>query len=289
MKKWISLLGIMILLLCGCQTQGKTADIAATTLPVYEFTTQLCQGTELTVAQLVTENVSCLHDYALNVGQVRTLEAAKLVVISGAGLEEFMEDLLQQKQIIDASSGITLKESCHEHDHHDEHRHHSQADSHIWLSPDNAKAMAKNICQGLAAQYPQHAQIFQENLAVLLSQIQALEEYADRELSELSCRQIITFHDGFTYFADYFGLTILAAVEEESGAEASAAELKEMIGIVEENNLSAIFVEKNGAVSAASIIAAETGATIYTLDMAMSGSWFAAMYQNIDTIKEALG
>ena len=93
MKKMIALLGILMIMLCGCQTQGKTADIAATTLPVYEFTLHLCQGTDLTVAQLVTESVSCLHDYALNVGQVKTVEGARLVVISGAGLEEFMEDL----------------------------------------------------------------------------------------------------------------------------------------------------------------------------------------------------
>ena len=33
----------------------------------------------------------------------------------------------------------------------------------------------------------------------------------------------------------------------------------------------------------------ETGAKIYTLDMAMAGnSYFDAMYHNIDTIKEAL-
>jgi hypothetical protein len=41
---------------------------------------------------------------------------------------------------------------------------------------------------------------------------------------------------------------------------------------------------------AARIIAAETGVSLYALDMAMSGdSYFEAMYHNIDTIKEALG
>ena len=42
-------------------------------------------------------------------------------------------------------------------------------------------------------------------------------------------------------------------------------------------------------VSRAMIPAAETGAISYTLDMAMAGDdYFAAMYHNIDTIKEAL-
>ncbi len=53
--------------------------------------------------------------------------------------------------------------------------------------------------------------------------------------------------------------------------------------------LPAIFTERSGSSSAAGVIAAETGANIFTLDMAMAGdSWFAAMYQNIDTLKEAL-
>ena len=47
--------------------------------------------------------------------------------------------------------------------------------------------------------------------------------------------------------------------------------------------------EKNGSVSAANIISAETNTAIYSLDMAMSGtSYFDAMYHNIDTLQEAL-
>ena len=89
--------------------------------------------------------------------------------------------------------------------------------------------------------------------------------------------------------AKSFDLTILRAVEEESGSEASAAELIELIALVKHNQLPAIFIEANGSDSAARIIAEETGASVYTLDMAMSGdSYFDAMYRNIDTLKEAL-
>ena len=80
------------------------------------------------------------------------------------------------------------------------------------------------------------------------------------------------------------------AIEEESGSEASAAELIELIEEVEHHNLPAIFTETSGSASAASVISRETGAAIHTLDMAMAGdSYFDAMYHNIDTLKEALG
>ena len=286
-------------LLCGCSTPKEYDPIAATTLPVYEFTSQLCEGTDLTVTRLVTESVSCLHDYSLNVAQVRAAEAAETVVISGAGLEEFMDDILNNKTSIDASSGIAIIECEEEHDHEHEHEeedehdhegHHHEIDSHIWLSPVNAMVMARNICESLCAQYPEFSDIFKNNLAGLLSDLEALQSYGETELADLSCRELITFHDGFAYFAEAFDLHIIRAVEEESGSEASAAELKDLISIVREHELPAIFTETNGSVSAADVIARETGAAVYTLDMAMSGdSYFEAMYHNIDTIKEALG
>ena len=95
--------------LAGCTTAPE-AQVAATTLPVYEFTSRICEGTDITVSRLVTESVSCLHDYALNVRQVRAVEAAEVVVISGAGMEEFMEDMLHGRNTIDASAGIALIE-----------------------------------------------------------------------------------------------------------------------------------------------------------------------------------
>lgn len=285
MKRIFALLTAVLLLFSGCAAAAPVADIAATTLPVYEFTYRLCHGTGLTVTRLVTENVSCLHDYTLNVRQVRAAEAADLIVISGAGLEDFMEDILLGKDVINSAVGIGLLECHHDHDH--DHGH--EEDAHIWLSPECALLMAQNICTGLTARYPQHADTFDANLKKLLSDIEAVNAYGQAQLSQLSCRELVTFHDGFSYLADAFNLTILRAIEEESGSEASAHELKELIDLVRSHELKAIFTERSGSVSAAGIIAGETGATVYNLDMAMTGdSWFTAMYHNIDILKEAL-
>lgn len=292
MKRTLALLLCAALLsLTGCAAAPR-ADIAATTLPVAEFTQRLCQGTGLTVARLVTEPVSCLHDYSLNVSQVKAAEAAKTIVISGAGLEDFLEGVIDEEKTIDASAGIPLL--CpeeHDENHVEEHEgHHHEEDPHIWLSPADAAKMAENICTGLSQRYPEHTQVFADNLTPLLEELDALQRYGDDTLSNLSCRELITFHDGFSYFAQSFGLTILAAVEEESGSEASARELIELIGLTREHGLPAIFTEVNGSPSAASVISRETGAAVYSLDMAMAGdSYFDAMYRNIDTVKEALG
>jgi ABC-type Zn uptake system ZnuABC Zn-binding protein ZnuA len=268
--------------------QTEAADIAATTLPVYQFTTMLCEGTGLTVTRLVNESVSCLHDYSLQVSQVRAVEQARLIVISGAGLEDFMNDLLQGRQVIDASQGISLLESCHDHAHEHE-GHHHEHDVHIWLSPVNAMAMVENIFTGLCTQFPENKGVFEENRNTLLLQLQDLQNYATEQLRDLSSRELITFHDGFSYLAQAFDLQILAAVEEESGAETSAKELIRLIELVQHHDLDAIFTEQNGSTASAAIISRETGTRTFTLDMAISGNdYFAAMYHNIDTLQEAL-
>ena len=298
MKKLLSFCSALVLFLglTGCGAPDELAQVAATTLPVYEFTARLCEDTPITVTRLVTEEVSCLHDYSLNVRQVKAAEAAQVIVISGAGLEEFLEDLLLDSETIDASLGIQLltPEEHHHHgegeDRNDHEGHHHEEDPHIWLSPSNAAVMAMNICNGLTERYPEYADTFAANLELLTADLNALYTYGEKALSTLSCRDLITFHDGFAYFAQAFDLKILEAVEEESGSEASAKELIHLIEEVEHHELPAIFTEKSGSVSAAGIIARETGCASFPLDMAMSGdSYFDAMYHNIDTIKEALG
>ena len=295
MKRYLITIIFCALLLCGCNESQPNAHIAATTLPVYEFACRICTGTDLSVSLLVTESVSCLHDYSLQVAQMRAIESADAIILSGAGLEEFLGDALHSaKRTIDASEGISL--ICGEHslgedhrEHEHEHAHAHGNDPHIWLSPVNAMTMSENICKALTAIYPQHSATFSSNLDALLTDLNKLDHYGKSALSDLSCRETITFHDGFAYLAEEYDISILESVEEESGSEASAQELIHLISVVNTHHLPSIFTEKNGSTSAASIIAAETGVACYELDMCLSGSsYFESMYQNFDTLREAL-
>ncbi len=290
MKKAIAFLCLILIAAstAACAApNSQSAEIAATTLPVYDFTVRLCEGTDLKVIRLVTESVSCLHDYSLNVKQVKAAEGAQVIIKSGAGLEDFMKDLLDGKNVIDASEGIDFLPMGHNHE--NEHSHSHEHDPHIWLSPENGKHMAQNICAQLINLYPQHKDALEQNLTALLAEFDKLQAYGEEALAGLSCRELITFHDGFSYFAKAFDLKILRSVEEESGSEASAAELQELIDLVKSHRLPAIFTEVNGSTAGAKVIASETGVSVRALNMAMSGdSYFEAMYQNIDTIKEAL-
>lgn len=296
MKKLIALLVCLLLVCTGCSSrQTETNEIVATTAPVWQFTQAVCADTDLSVGLVVSDSVSCLHDYTLSVRQMEAVEQAEVVVLSGCGLEDFMEDALQGKDVhIDSSEGIGLLctetgEAHDDHDHDHEGHDHGEYDPHIWLDPDNAAVMTRNIAAGLSEQYPDYADQFTANAEAYCEKLAALKTDGQALLADLSCRELITFHDGFTYFADAFDLTILAAIEEESGSEASAKELEEIIDLVNGHHLPAVFVEENGSKSAASVISSETGCTTNTLDMIMSGTdYFEAMEANLQAVKEGL-
>ena len=290
---------LLLLLPAGCSSQQSAEDdgtlhILATTYPVYLFTKTLTEGVEgVTVTQLIQESVSCLHDYTLTVNDMKAIDKADIIVMNGAGFEDFMSDALSQSTaaVVDCSEDIDLLPSTgHDHEHEGDHDH-SHYDPHFWLSDEAALVMLNNILHGLSQADEAHQELYHENFSA------AAKLFPDDPLdvSALSCPYLITFHDGFQYFAQDNGLTLLKAIEEEEGGEASAAEIREIVALIEEYDIPAIFTEKNGSDSTARAISRETGAAVYQLDMIMSGdgqdirAYFGALSTNYAVIQEALG
>lgn len=288
MKKRIFLPALLLAaLLCGCAGNANTkpaqGGIVCTTQQLAGLTERLLAGTaaEQTapVASVVSEPVSCLHDYTLSVRQMQLLEGAAVVIESGLGLEDFMDDALRTASCprITASAGVAALPSDESSD---------EPDPHIWLAPANCAQMARNIAEGLAEVYPDDAARLRENAEDYAREMDELQAYGEQTLANLSCRKLVTFHDGFSYFANAFDLEIAAAMEVEAGSEPSAKELEDVVAVVRENAIPAVFSETNGTQDAAALVARETGAGVFVLDMGLSDP--DAIRKNIDTVKEAL-
>lgn len=296
MKRLFPLLFSLCLLFTGCAApeasgqDDETLHIVATTYPVYLFTTAVTEGVEgVEVTRLITESISCLHDYTLTVNDMKAIEQADILIMNGAGLEDFMSDALAQTSasVIDCSENIDLL-AAQDHEGHD---HDTEYDPHIWMTKEGASAMMTAILQGLSELDADNVQLYTDNCN---SAIDLLSTIPDKT-APLLCPYFITFHDGFQYFSNAFGLTLLKSIEEEEGSEASAAEIKEIVALIEEYDIPAIFTEKNGSDATAQAISRETGAAVYQLDMIMSGDgsgigpYIDAMNANLDTIVQALG
>ena len=313
LKKLLPLVLALVLTLTACgpapqeANQDTDFNLVTTTYPVYLMAREVTRDVEgITVTCMINQGIGCLHDYTLSIHDMKILDSADLLALNGAGLEDSMADAIAAAGCpqIDCSQGIDLLEACHEHDHaHGEEEaeeaedgHHHEHDNHIWMDPIRAGQMVHNLAEGLAQADPANAQTYRANAQaaqVLLTQ--AREEIADA-LADLSCRDLITFHDGFAYFAESFNLTILRSIEEESGSEASAHEVVEILEEIEHHALPAIFTEVNGGTATAEMIQRECGIPIYALDMMMSGptegevgiqTYLDRIIQNAETIQEA--
>lgn len=300
--------GVLLLSLtaCGAPTESKEDDgvltIAATTYPVYLLADMVIgdlDGLELKL--VVDQQISCLHDYTLSVQDMRILEQADVILINGAGFEEFLDDVLEtlDRPVIDCSEGIELlpyegHEGHEEHDHGEDEDDHDHYDPHFWMDPNRAIQMMENIAGGLAEVQELYSE---DDLLNHMRMPAAHMDEAAKEWKEAFAalpaqqRKLITFHDGFGYFADAFDLDILKAIEEEAGSEASAKDIKEIVGLIREYDIPVIFTEENGSDATAKAIQRETGVKIGTLSMLMSGNgldYLQAMDQNLQTIYDGM-
>ena len=283
MKKTPILLCILVLLLslpsCAPAREEARLTVVCTTYPIYLFASAIAQGAEgVAVERLDTGSASCLHDYALTMEDMKKLDQADVIAINGAGLEEFLEDALKTStaQVIDCSEGVELLESLSHHHEDGEEDHvghdHGHWDPHYWMDPENARIMAANLGTGLEHIDPNNGEQYQANTSGLDWELHCCGEDAKAELegySYLLDPNLITFHDGFQYFAKAFGLNLLASIEEEAGSEASAHEIVEITELVREYNIPVIFTEVNGSDATAKAVARETGCQVFTLTMIM--------------------
>ena len=281
MKRLLALLCILALLV-GCTPAAPAEDtftITTTTYPLYLFALALTEHIpNVRVERLDTGSVSCLHDYTLSVNDMKKIERADVLALSGAGLEEFMSDALAATDaaVIDCSVGVELLPASGHHDHsHSEHDH-GHFDPHYWLDPVLAQTMTDNLYQGLARLLPQQDGPLYANARSICTQLQST--FDDAFLLADMAAQVgiafpgmVTFHDGFQYLAQVCGTTVLRSIEEEAGSEASAKEMHEVISLIREYDLPVIFTEINGAQATARAIAREAGCAVAPLSMLMDG------------------
>lgn len=258
--------------------------------PVYISTINVTKGIDsVEVINMTSAQTGCLHDYQLKPSDLTGLEKADVFIINGAGMEEFLSDVVNRLPdlvIVDTSKGIDLLKDSN-----------NITNAHIWVDISNAMAQVRNIADGLAAADSRNAVSFKSNASVYLSGLADLLNKAEDELSSLKTRDIVTFHEAFVYFAEEFNLNIVSVIERDPNSTPTAKELENTISIINKSDSKVVFTEPQYSSKSAQMIAEQTGAKIYELDPVVSGDsdpgaindYIDAMNKNIMTLKEALG
>lgn len=206
-------------ILTGCAGAPSTAhdrpQVVTTTTQLGDFAREIA-GDTAAVTQLLQPGQSA-HGYDPTAQALQALASADLLVVNGAGLEEWLDATVEASgfdgTVVDVSEHVHLHEGddhghAHEHgdhDHADEHaddhadaaeepaetvdahaddasdhdhaHDHSGIDPHIWTDPHNAIHMAQAIGEALAAADAEHAAEYGQRTSDYLDRLRALDEW----------------------------------------------------------------------------------------------------------------
>lgn len=237
-------------------------------------------GDKAEIQQIVSSTASP-HDFAMRPSDLRKIVNADTVVWVGESLERFLEKPLENAGKEDSSiewlalDGMALhnfakehhhdedeaEDDHHDHDHeahddhdheehggHDEHEgheghHHDGVDPHVWLSPDNAKVLAKAVTARLVSLDSANAEYYKGNLASFEKGLTAKDAEIRKALNKVNKVPYIVFHDGYSYFEQHYGLSHAGEITVSPERKPGAKKVAEIRHEIQENKVQCVFSE----------------------------------------------
>ncbi len=215
------------------------------------------------------------HTYEPSARQIRKLAEASLYLTVGIPFEKPMaaragrlNAALNVALNVAAMDAGLQKRGAHEHDHAGDaeagHDCLAGGDPHVWLSPRLLCAMASNTVSALARALPQRRPALAAALETTVAEIRATDAAARAALRELPVRTWVVYHPSWGYFADEYGLTLLAV--EEDGKAPSAKHLAEVIAQAQAAGVKTVFTEPQYDRRPAETLARQVGARVAVID-----------------------
>ncbi|MFL7900392.1 zinc ABC transporter substrate-binding protein ZnuA [Azospirillum argentinense] len=233
---------------------AEAPKVVASIKPVHSLVAAVMEG--VAEPTLIVRGAASPHTYAMKPSDAKALAAADLVFWIGPELEGFLDKpvtatakkatsvtLLEAPGVtlLDAREGGAWEahdhghEHKHDHDHKHEDKHahedghdHDEVNTHIWLSPANARAMVAAIAEALSAKDPANAAAYTANAERTARSIDALDAELKAALAPVAGKPFVVFHDAYQYFEAHYGLNGVGAITVNPERRPSAKRLSEI-------------------------------------------------------------
>ena len=240
---------------------------------------------------LILEGTASPHSFTLKPSHAKMLENADVIFWIDKDLESFLEKPLKSipkkakvVHLMDIS-GLEIhkfreKNIYGGHDDHDKHGHkedkhddhdkhghahaHGEFDVHIWLDPNNAKVIVKEVANQLATLDSKNSDFYKKNAKKTLNKLDNLINKIDKSINKKA--SFVTFHDAYQYFEKRFGIEALGALTINTDIQPGAKQIEEIQHLVEDKNIKCIFSEPQFNPKLINMIAKSSGAKTGILD-----------------------
>lgn len=222
--------------------------VIASVVPVHSIVSAVMG--DIGQPELLLEGTLSEHRARFTPQQIAALGEVDLVFIVGQGLEAKLSQLSGSEAVngktfvelalapgvvtLPVREGGAWEGHHHDHDHDHGHDHgHDHAgvlafDPHVWLDPENAKAMASAAAAALATADPGNAAAYRANAETFARSLDAEQAQLAAELAPVKDRPYVVFHDAFQYFETRFGLSAAGSIADVSAQAPSAKRLAEL-------------------------------------------------------------
>ena len=242
--------------------------IVTTLFPLYDMAKNI--GADKADVSLLVPPGTEPHTFEPKPSDIIKINEADCFVYTGRFMEPWAEDIIKGVMnkkliVVDASKGTRMIPAVFSH----KKEARGALDPHIWLDFDNAKIMAKNIADALAAADPADKAFFQQRADAYNTKLIELDAAFRKTLSTCKSKEIVYGgHYAFGYLAKRYGLRYLAAQGVAPDAEPTAKDLVRLVEQIKKNNIHYVFYEELTSPKIAETLARETHAKILLLNAA---------------------
>ena len=248
MKKWVPFIlflsiPLWVFGLTACRERvvqspgSRKLQVVATTTIVGDVVYQISAG--LVDFDVLLPVGSDPHGFYPTPQDVAMIADADIVFANGAGLEAFLEDLIDsagaKEKLVSVSEGVDfltyggegvqdhgngsshdeLEEEEPEYQDETEEGHLSGGvDPHTWTDPNNVMIWIQNITHVLIEHDPEHRITYETNAVKYQAELLALDAWIREEVAQIPevDRRLVTDHTIFSYFVDEYGFEQVGAL-----------------------------------------------------------------------------
>jgi zinc transport system substrate-binding protein len=267
---------------------SPTLKVGVTLHPYYSWTRNVVGDLKGYEVRPILPGEIDAGDYQPRPEDIKKLVDLDAIVINGIGHDDFIVGMIK------AAGNVGLKViRINETTPQIHSAHGSGINSHTFISFTNAVQQTYAIQKALAALRPADAAALQRNASDYARRLRAIKSKAAQQLAQAKIRRVVTVHDGYGYLMQEFGLEIAGVVQPAHGLTPSAAELRDMVKLLQREKIRVVFSEETFPQPMLKVLRDEAGVKVYTITHIASGEYTAdkferEMQKNVDTMVRAL-
>jgi zinc transport system substrate-binding protein len=261
-------------------TASADLDVVVTIKPIHSLVSRLMEG--IGKPKLLVDGPSSPHAFSLKPSHARAINNADVFIRVSQSVEPFTRKIVEAVPesvrivTLERAPGIKLlsvrdSSSFEQHAEAEEDKHesgdnHGVVDGHIWLDPDNAKAIVTYLTEVLAERSPADAAKLRHNATQLKADIDALADELQDSANAIKGKPFIVFHDAYQYYGKRFGVDAVGSVTVSPEVPPSAKRLNQLRAKIRELNVVCVFAEPLFQPRLIAAVTEDTNARSGTLD-----------------------